>query len=213
MKKIFLIILTFFLSINIVFASDNKLYISSKDNKLYYDSKLFDYNKFMNHLSMEPGDNFKDELVIENNTKYNFKLYMKIKKRNDNDLIDYLTMKLYLDNKLMYDGDIIGTKFNNIDNAYYIGTFKPGQVSKLDAFVNFSIDYSNMDNKESLFVDWIFYAETDEIKENTIIEILPSPETGITINNIGYILLGICLVASVTIVIIFTKKNKDDKNE
>lgn len=221
MKKIILLIFAFFISLNLVSAKENKLYISSRDNKLYYDSKLFDTNKFMNYLDMIPGDTFNDELIIENNTKYTFKLYLKIKNRNNNDLMDYLSMKLYLDNNLMYDGDVIGTNLNNLDDVYYVGTFKPNQVSKLDAFVNFSIDYSNMDNKDTLIVDWIFYAETDEIiekndtdnKESVIVEILPAPTTGINIdsNFIGYGLLGLCLVSSIVIVILFGKK--DDKHE
>ena len=220
MKKIILLIFAFFISLNLVSAKENKLYISSSDNKLYYDSKLFDINKFMNYLDMIPGDTFNDELIIENNTKYTFKLYLKIKNRNNNDLMDYLSMKLYLDNNLMYDGDVIGTNLNNLDDVYYVGTFKPNQVSKLDAFVNFSIDYSNMDNKDTLIVDWIFYAETDELteKNNTdnnsvIVEILPAPTTGINIdsNFIGYGILGLCLISSIVIVILFGKK--DDKHE
>lgn len=214
MKKILLLIVAFFMSFNIVLAKENKLYISSSDNKLYYDSKLFDTNKFMNYLDMIPGDTFNDELIIENNTKYTFKLYLKIKNRNNNDLMDYLTMKLYLDDKLMYDGDVIETKLNNLDDVYYVGTFTPNQVSKLDAFVNFSIDYSNMENKDTLIVDWIFYAETDEIKDKSdVVEILPAPTTGINLNSnmIGYIILGLCLVGSIVIVILFGKK--DDKNE
>lgn len=220
MKKIILLIFAFFISLNLVSAKENKLYISSSDNKLYYDSKLFDINKFMNYLDMIPGDTFNDELIIENNTKYTFKLYLKIKNRNNNDLMDYLSMKLYLDNNLMYDGDVIGTNLNNLDDVYYVGTFKPNQVSKLDAFVNFSIDYSNMDNKDTLIVDWIFYAKTDEIteKNNTdnnsvIVEILPAPTTGINLdsNFIGYGILGLCLISSIVIVILFGKK--DDKHE
>lgn len=215
MKKILLIIIMLFLSITGVSAVDNKLYISSSDNKLYYDSKLFNTNKFMNYLDMIPGDTFNDELVIENHTKYNFKLYLKIKNRNNNDLMDYLTMKLYLDNQLMYDGDVIGTNLNNQDDVYYIGTFTPGQISKLDAYVNFSIDYSNMDNKDTLIVDWLFFAETyDNMEDDVIVEILPAPETGLTIdkNIIGYIVFGLCLVIALVIVIIFGK-NKGDSDE
>ena len=215
MKKILLIIIMLFLSITGVSAVDNKLYISSSDNKLYYDSKLFNTNKFMNYLDMIPGDTFNDELVIENHTKYNFKLYLKIKNRNNIDLMDYLTMKLYLDNQLMYDGDVIGTNLNNQDDVYYIGTFTPGQISKLDAYVNFSIDYSNMDNKDTLIVDWLFFAETyDNMEDDVIVEILPAPETGLTIdkNIIGYIVFGLCLVIALVIVIIFGK-NKGDSDE
>ena len=226
MKKILFIFLTFFLSINIVLAKENKLSISSSDNKLYYDSKLLDTNTFMKHLDMIPGSTFTDNLIIENETKFNFNLYLKINNRNNNELLDYMTMKIYLDEKLVYDGDMIGSGLfyenDALNNSFLVGNFSANQLSNLRVVTNLSTDYSNINNNDSLIIDWKFYAETkddinkkDDIEEETIIEIIPAPITGINIDKLPVIIIssGLCLVSLIAIFILIKKRNKDDKYE
>lgn len=226
MKKILFIFLTFFLSINIVLAKENKLSISSSDNKLYYDSNLLDTNTFMKHLDMIPGSTFTDNLIIENETKFNFNLYLKINNRNNNELLDYMTMKIYLDEKLVYDGDMIGSGLfyenDALNNSFLVGNFSANQLSNLRVVTNLSTDYSNINNNDSLIIDWKFYAETkddinkkDDIEEETIIEIIPAPITGINIDKLPVIIIssGLCLVSLIAIIILIKKKNKDDKYE
>lgn len=226
MKKILFIFLTFFLSINIVLAKENKLSISSSDNKLYYDSNLLDTNTFMKHLDMIPGSTFTDNLIIENETKFNFNLYLKINNRNNNELLDYMTMKIYLDDKLVYDGDMIGSGLfyenDALNNSFLVGNFSANQLSNLRVVTNLSTDYSNINNNDSLIIDWKFYAETkddinkkDDIEEETIIEIIPAPITGINIDKLPVIIIssGLCLVSLIAIIILIKKKNKDDKYE
>ena len=226
MKKILFIFLTFFLSINIVLAKENKLSISSSDNKLYYDSKLLDTNTFMKHLDMIPGSTFTDNLIIENETKFNFNLYLKINNRNNNELLDYMTMKIYLDDKLVYDGDMIGSGLfyenDALNNSFLVGNFSANQLSNLRVVTNLSTDYSNINNNDSLIIDWKFYAETkddinkkDDIEEETIIEIIPAPITGINIDKLPIIIIscGLCLAGCILIIILIKKRNKDDKYE
>lgn len=226
MKKILFIFLTFFLSINIVLAKENKLSISSSDNKLYYDSKLLDTNTFMKHLDMIPGSTFTDNLIIENETKFNFNLYLKINNRNNNELLDYMTMKIYLDDKLVYDGDMIGSGLfyenDALNNSFLVGNFSANQLSNLRVVTNLSTDYSNINNNDSLIIDWKFYAETkddinkkDDIEEETIIEIIPAPITGINIDKLLIIIIscGLCLAGCILIIILIKKRNKDDKYE
>lgn len=229
MKKLLMIILIFFLSMNIVLAKENKLVISSSDNKLYYDSKLFDEAKFMSHLDMIPGSQYSDNLEIENETNYTFNLYLKVTNGNNNELINYLTMKLYLDGNLIYDGDMKEKQIINensvLNNAILLGNFNPHQISNLVVTTEFSKEYSNTANNESLITTWTFYAETfddfnkpDEPNvpnETEIIEIVPAPITGINKNMLPIIIsAGSLCVAGVMIIIILAKrKNKDDKYE
>lgn len=227
MKKFLFIILTLFLSINIVSAKENKLVISSSDNKMYYDSKLFDSNLFMSHLDMIPGSKYNDLLVIENQTSFTFNLYLKIKKINDNELLDYMRMKLFFDDNLIYSGDVLGSNVSdqnsNFNNAFYVGKFTPGQISNLNVLTELLTEYSNTNNNDILKIDWTFYAETyddidksDEIpadKENEeIIEIVPAPITGIEKNFIPIIISasGLCLLGTIIIILLIKRKKSDD---
>lgn len=222
MKKILLVIIMLFLSISVVKAKDNKLSISSIDNKLYYDSSKFDSEIFMHHLDMIPGNEFSDELVIENETKYTFNLYLKIKKRNNNELLDYLSMKIYLNDLLIYNGDMLGTSNESgsvkLSNYYLVGTFTPNRVAKIRVETKFSDEYSNMSNEDPLIIDWSFYAETfddlsgkDDVIDNDdseIIEILPAPVTGMDINTVSVIagISGLCIGIAIIFIILTRKK-------
>ncbi len=231
MKKILFIILTLFVSINIVSAADNKLSISSIDNKLYYDSKLFDTNTFMKHLDMVPGNTFVDNLVIENQTNYNFNLYLKIKNRNNNELLDYMSMKIYLDDKLVYDGDMVGTGlfYENdvLNNSFLVGNFSAHQLSNLKVYTNFSTEYSNTNNSDSLIIDWKLYAEmkddgdiiddndfNNKDDESEVIEIVPAPKTGINLNRLPIIIASSSLcILGIFIIIILKRRNRSDSDE
>ena len=205
MKKIVFTILTFLLFINIISAKENKLIISNSDNKLYYNSDM-DSSKFMNFTNMVPGENLSEKLIIENNSNYTFKLYLKIQNRNNNELIDYLTMNLFLDDKKIYEGDVIGTNLNLNNDVYYLGTFSPGQISYLDANIKFSDKYNNIFNNDSLIVDWSFYAETDD----NIVQIVSAPKTGINISRIILLVsIGLCLIGIIIITVLILNKKKD----
>ena len=78
MKKIVLFISFFVFSILSVQAKENKLYFTEENDRLYYESKLIDEDVFMKHIDMTPGENFTDELLIENGTNTKYTLYFKI---------------------------------------------------------------------------------------------------------------------------------------
>lgn len=226
MKKILLIILIYLFSINIVSAKESKLIISGNDNKMYYDSDFYDTNMFMSHLDIIPGSVFTDILEIENETNFTFNLYLKISYKNYNELLEYLNMKLYLDNKLIYDGDMKGpnveNSHNDLKNAIFIDKLIPHKKYQLKVVTNLSYEYSNILNNDKLISEWNFFAETfDELNNQNdsnkekIIQIIPAPKTGIKKNMIPIVVFSgsLCLVGLVIIILLFKKRNKDDNNE
>ena len=70
MKKLFVFIILFIGIVLPVQAKENKLYFTEKGNRLYYESRLIDENIFMKHTNMLPGDNYEEELIIENGNMY-----------------------------------------------------------------------------------------------------------------------------------------------
>ena len=207
MKKTLLLLIAFlslFLSINLVTAKENKLYFIEKDNKIYYDSSYLGENVFMKHIDMIPGSEYRDELVIENNTNKEYSLYLKVKLKDQSieadELLDNINMVIYLDDVEIYNGkakglDYIGNGIN-LQNAVLLKKFTKKQSSRLKVETSLSNDYSNISNNESSYIDWVFYAEYDNKTE----EIVDVPNTNkdsfpvITIVSLTMCAIGIGMV-------------------
>ena len=183
MKKFILFISLFVLSIISVQAKENKLYFTEDNNRLYYDSKLIDENVFMKHINMTPGENFTDELYIENGTSTKYTLYFKVvpreQSRDANELLENIIMRITLDDKIVYDGKATGIDYDNqgvdLQKAILLGDFTPSKNSKMVVETKLSEDYSNTNLSELSYIDWSFYAEYEDSKPPT--QIIPSPNT------------------------------------
>lgn len=237
MKKILFYIFIGFFIITPVYASENRLYFTEDDGQLYYESSLIDEKIFLNHLDMVPGDSFTDELIIENGTEDTHKIYFKVSPKEENanvrEFFEYLFMKIYLDDELIYDGKIKGLDYNhsgvNLQDVVFIGEFEPGDTGRMVVETKLSEQYSNTNFNDNSFVDWTFYADyekdpepspsptitpnpspTDEpINPNTdIIEILPIPNTGIFFKTISNYLPFLVLGIGVVLVILFRRELK-----
>lgn len=160
---------------------ENKLYFNQVDNKLYYDSTLFNAAKFMNHLSMAPGDTYHDELWIQNKASLGYSLSLQavpVRQSSDSDnLLEKISMKIYLDGKLQYDGKVTGTDYTgsgvNLQNntgtvkGVSIGNYAPGQQSKLDVYLEFSPSYQPSSTVVTSEIDWKFWGTSTEPNPNS----------------------------------------------
>lgn len=170
---LFLFVLLGIFSPNIIEAKENRLYFSSKDNKLYYDSALFDSSIFMHHLDLVPGNENRDLLLIENGSKQEYALYLKVKERDQNSdanyLLDHILMKVYLDDVLIYDGKVKGKDYNNdgvnLQDSVFIGNYPKGKTSELLVVTMLDPDYSLEENLELSYIDWEFYANYEDNTE------------------------------------------------
>lgn len=231
MKKIITFLLLFFLLISPVKALENKLYFTEEDGQLYYQSSLIDEKVFLKHLDMMPGDTFTDELIIENGTEEEHDLYFKVipadEDSNVRDLFDHLTMKIYLDDELIYDGFVRGLDYSNtgvnLQDVVLLGKFEPDDRSVMVVETKLLESYNNTNVNGNSTIDWTFYADYrkdpdpepedpgDDIvnPETDIIEILPIPDTGIFGNSknlIPFIILGI-----VGVLLVIYKKELERK--
>ncbi len=201
MKKTLYILLTSILMILgiKVNALENKLYFTSTGDRLFYKTQLFDDKVFMKHIDMVPGHEYKDELLIENGTQYTYKLYMKVKEREQSikadELLDNINMKITLDGEVLYDGKAKGGDENstgvNLQEAIYIGEYKEDSASKIEVITELDKGFSDTTNDELSYIDWEFYAEYNDL-------IIPiNPSTGANMDKYLKIIL-----VSLTIVFI-----------
>jgi hypothetical protein len=90
MKKVYLFVLSLFMMLPIVTAENNKLYFTEDGDRLYYDTNSFNKDVFISNQNMVPGKEYKDVLIIENNTTTAYSLYLKSKNVEQSELSDKL---------------------------------------------------------------------------------------------------------------------------
>lgn len=215
MKKILLLIGILFISISNVYAKDNRLYFIEDNDKLYYDSKSFDEELFMNHTDMLPGEIYTDELILENSSKKTYTLYFKIKERQQSEeadsFLNYIDMNIYLDNELIYSGNIKGNNYEdvNLKNAIKLLDIKPNQISNMKVETYLDTSYDNYNNTTNSYIDFEFYSQYDkdeEIVEKNEVQLI-QPKTG---DNI-YLYVGLLIISTLTFIILYYKQRVNKK--
>ena len=217
MKKIFLILGIMILTISLkgVKALENKLYFIEQDNKLVYESDSENY--FMKHLDMLPGSSYSDELEIENGTKNKYTLYLKVETKDQSvlaeELLDNITMKVYLDNEQIYSGNIRGMDYVeegiNFSNAVKLKELDSADKSLLKVETELSSDYSNKNNNEIGKVEWLFYAQYENNQPQIIDNV---PKTDLDSNKTVYSII-ILTLGMIVFGIYFIGKNKQLKKK
>ncbi len=197
MKKMAIIFIIFFCLVEPIGASENILRFVDEDNNLYYDSEIFDDDIFMNRLNLISGETNNDVLLIENKTDDTFNLYFRIidngYSEEDKELISNTTMKIFVDNEIIYDGYIDGKHYDdgiNLNNSVSVGEFTPDSSKEIRVVTEVDSDYVGVEANATIQVDWEFYAEIDD----AILPINPIILEGIDHNIIILIIWGIALI-------------------
>ena len=226
MKKIifsFILFLSFFFIISVNALEENRLLFKLEDNEdeeevMVYDSNLFEKEHFMKHIDMAPGRVYTDNLIIENGTEDTYSIFMKmVPKKEDDELLKEITIKVYCRDKLTYTGKAIGGEINEeFDNAMFICAIDSGDEA--DVRIESILDKNNNTPDSDLsYVDSVFFAQYGdftpvEIVEDTVIEV--NPETSrdkylFPIKIIGIVVILLMIV----IIFIQNKKEKNSKEE
>lgn len=212
MKKyiIYLLVIGLFFISTPVNAKTNKISIYEDDNRLYYSNSNND-NIFIDHDNMTPGVEYEDYLKIENNSKKDNELYLQFVDSNNSSisssLLDYIELKLYLDDELIYYGSARGVNYDtngiNLDDVVKIKTIKSGDVSKLKVVSKLADEYSLDKGLDSSDLEWHFYT----IMNDEVVEI----ENGVkTKDNIkSYVVVFIAALSSIVFVTVNNKRKRE----
>ena len=195
-----------------VYAKENRVFIYEKDNKLYYDGEFSSENLFMKHLDILPGESFVDELTIENKTDKEFIVYFGVEESNQGnakDLLDYISMKIELDGEVIYNGKLDGKDYNstgiNLQNKIKLKKYSKDEKSVMKVTTSLSSEYNNYNNFDKSIITWHFYADTDDINDETVPEEIEyNPKTG---DNIIFFVLLLSVSVLIYLYILFVEKN------
>lgn len=174
-----------------------KLYFESKGGKMVWNNVRGDNgNWFMSFTNMVPGGQYEDQLQIENGSRKKYALYMQVIPIEQSDLADDLleriSMKVTLGNKVLYKGTASGKNYNNGDlqKVVYLGTYGSGDTDRIQVQLQLDktigTEYCDLLAKN----DWKFMVT--EIKNPDKPEkpkTLEPPETGDYENLNAYILI------------------------
>jgi len=209
LKSLLLVLMLF--SFTLVNARENKLYFTGSGDRLYYDSSKYDDEYFMKHVDMVPGSSYEDRLTIENDSNYDYKLYMRVKNREQSELAAYLLknikMEITMNGELLYSGFADGLDYShdNLDltNTIYIGEYKSKMNGEIVVNTKLIEKYDVTENDEYSYVDWEFVAEYNDL-------VIPiNPDTGSSTNEyIKILLISLTIVFALILFYLFAIKRK-----
>ena len=197
-KKLFFLLILF-LTVYVQ-ADENKLYFVEENNKLVYETGK-DSNIFMQHLDMIPGSTYTDEMKIQNGTKKDYTLYLKVEEQEQsvvaNELLDNINMVVYLNENVVYDGKIKGIDYRNVGVNLQDAVLLKKMVSNEEVLlkVDLKLDekYDNKNGNDFSKINWLFYAQYED-NNPVIIENVPRTSSNSNMVVIGLITIIISLI-------------------
>lgn len=176
---------------------------------------------FLHFSNMLPGDSISRTLIIKNNYKDSYEIFLKAKNvssEEEYDLLDKLDLEIKYNDKIIYKGPISGE--NKLTQDISLGIFKPSQQATLVAQVILDGPSTGNEYKNKCVqVDWVFTAiksyestnpPTNSQIDNSIAtkpnqeEVVKLPGTG----DDGILLHVVLGISSILILLITSKKNK-----
>ncbi|MCL1895357.1 MAG: BsaA family SipW-dependent biofilm matrix protein [Clostridiales bacterium] len=180
---------------------------------------------FMSDLNMVPGGGYQHTLKIGNRSDKRYDLYMKASPLSQtvqlDELLGYISMKVYHGTELIYDGTAMGKDYpgglNDLQGVICLGNYKPGDEKQLRAVLvldkDTPIEYSGILTE----IDWVFMAEEDPDKKapdkkppEKKATVSASPKTGDAFSLSWYALVmcisGICFAVCVIVLIAMRKR-------
>ncbi len=197
-----------------------KLYFESRNGKMVWNNvRGDDGNWFMSFTNMVPGGQYEDQLLIENGSRKKYALYMQVipieQSESADELLELISMKVSLGNKVLYEGTASGKDYNNGDlqNVMYLGTYGPGDSDSIHVELmldkSIGIEYCDLLAKN----DWKFMVT--EIKNPDTPgepETLEPPETGDEESQDAYLLIFLGAAAMLVLIRHFRKRQYADRN-
>lgn len=200
-EKIFVLTLTVTLLIACILpvSADEikKLYFEESNGTMTWNPvRGSDGNWFMSFTNMIPGCKYQDILQIENGSKKTYRLYVQaVPNQQDekkNMLLELISMKVVLDDNILYEGTASGKEYENgnLQDVIYLGTYKSSGKShisvQLELDKDVGLEYCDTLTK----LDWKFMVTEIHDPEKKA-EVIQPPQTGDKYNIAPFAILTI----------------------
>ena len=189
------------------------LYFEEQNGKMVWKNVAGDEtNGFMDFTNMLPGEEYEEQLDIENGSQKTYALYVKAvpldQGEKADELLERISMKVIRENETLYEGSASGKEYNKTDlqKVIYLGTYKAGEKEqihvKLKLDSNIGLEYNELLAQN----DWKFMVTEITDKENSDgtpgkSQTIHAPQTGDTTSVRGYFILMGCAFILIFIII------------
>lgn len=124
----------------------------------------------MSHLKMLPGESYQDTMKIENRSDSAYTLYMQVVPMEGQEtmlreLLEYISMDVYLDGELLYRGTALGKAYagslRDLQDVVSLGKYDPGASGTIRVELTLDKDLP-MEYADLLTqIDWKFLVEEE----------------------------------------------------
>lgn len=152
---------------------------------------------FRNFQLYMAGNEYKDTLKIKNNASNGITVFFRTKNQNMTDLRGKMTLKIELDGKTLYEGDLFSQK---LDSYKELVKLKAGKEANFTYTVKLPEDSKNYYSVLTDDVEWLFKVVED-----------PSPKTGDDMRLALWFGAFIAAVFAMAFLILWSRNKRDKK--
>ena len=213
-KYLFFVFLFLFSLLSVVLAKEQVFSFIIHDDVLYYDSKLLKEDDFSQILNLSEQKEFSNTFTFKNDSNRKIPLYLFLESKEEDgsyaNLFDYLTLKVSMDDKVLYDDSASILNYASNTNLYdYISL---GDISKnsscaLQFDLQLSSEYQKISNNKFAYLHYSFYS-LDSDKD--YVEIKPFSKEKFYLSFGVWMFCIVCIIFAfvlLTIIYIIRKRN------
>ncbi len=219
MKKLLAVLFASLFITAPVFAEENIVYIREEDEQIVYEASDGLNDRFMHYSDMVPGKEYTDYLTIENGTENGYYLYFNITADNDSDkardMIEHITMRIYINDQLYYNGKQRGKKYlpNSVNLAgerpALLKYFESGESAQVKVVSMLDTDYGDTENRDTSKTTWHLYYSDELIEEPE--EPVEIPEVPKTHDAMPLWLVALVSAAAILVALIMASVGRKEK--
>ena len=215
-------IFLFFVSLP-VFAIHNQLVLEEEEGLYTYHEQYLLDEDLTQEIQMNHLEKYTREIGIQNNSDLKKEIFLLFESKAEdgsyNDLMEYLTLTIKMDDKVVYDGSAetqdLATKREDLHDFISLGKMKEKGNATLTIEMSLSEEYKSVSDNQFAYVHWSFY-QKDADKDFVGIEKV-APTSFYNFLDV-WVFCGVCILFAVLLLSIFYFKSKrktknDDEKE
>ena len=211
MKKILIGLLMFLFVIDV--SAKDKTFIIEEINHQYYYEEHSTVDFFQEEIKMDELKTYSDTIQIMNNSDSSREVFLLFESKGEDgsydDLMDYLHLKIYLNDKEVYNDSAetqnLASKHEDLHDFISIGKIKEKDLSTLKIEMNVSEEYKNISDNQFAYVSWSFYQKD---KDNDFVEIEElTPALMYNFLDV-WVFCGVCVLFAVLLLSLYLYRQK-----